>query len=179
MATGNAELNHMRRKADAYASQDRKGYSRAAYPAPAFEPARRKSVDIPPVKKSEEDYHPDVPLKTFTPSEIRAIILVIFVVTLVALSIIFLAAEAAVTQKQINDLKRGITQTDDDIANLKIQIEQSQNMQLVKQRAQTELGMKEPSFDQYVYISDLPQPQSDFGRYIKEKAYGGTQNQNQ
>ena len=46
-------------------------------------------------------------------------------------------------------------------------------MQLVKERAQTELGMKEPTFEQYVYVDELPEINSDFGRYIKERAYGG------
>jgi len=82
-----------------------------------------------------------------------------------------------VTQKEINSLKRNIAQVDDDIANLKIEIEQSQNMQLIKNRARDELDMQEPSFDQYVYISELPEPQSDFGRYIKERAYGGARSQ--
>jgi cell division protein FtsL len=176
MATGNAEMNYRRRRADAYAAQaGRKGSARPAYSP--YEPAVRKESYAPPAKRNEDDYHPSTPLKTLTPAEIRAICLVIFVVTAVALSIIFLAAEAAVTQKEINDLKRGIAQVDDDIANLKIEIEQSQNMQLVKQRAQEELGMKEPSFDQYVYICDLPAPGSDFGRYIKERAYGGARSQ--
>jgi cell division protein FtsL len=173
MAKGNADTNYRRRRADSYTPQGNRVYSRAAYPA--YEPHRPNRRNAPlttPAKENEEDYHPVVPLKTLTPAEIRAISLVVFIVTAVAMFIIFLAAEAAMTQKEINDLKRGIAQVDDDIANLKIEIEQSQNMQLVKKRASEELGMKEPSFDQYVYISDLPTPMTDFGRYIKERAYG-------
>ena len=173
MATNNAE-NYRRRKADTYVAPERaprrRGRSVPAYPA--YEPVKR-TEKAPPVRVNEDDYHPVAPLKTLTPAEIRAITLVVFVVTVVALGIIFLAAEAAMTQKEINDLKRGISQVDDDIANLKIEIEQSQNMQLIKLQAIEELGMKEPSFDQYVYIRDLPEPMSDFGRYIKERAYGG------
>ncbi len=112
-----------------------------------------------------------------TPAEIRAIGIVIFVVTAISMCIILLAAEAAVTQKEINDLKRNIAQVDDDIANLKIEIEQSQNMQLIKTRAQEEFGMQEPLFDQYVYVSELPEAVSGFGRYLKEKAYDGTASQ--
>lgn len=175
MATRNAEMNYRRRKADTYSAQERRGYSRTAYPS--YEPEKYKEAYARQVRETEKDVHPAAPLKTLTPAEIRAICLVIFVVTAIAMCIIFLAAQAAMTQKEINNLKRGIAQVDDDIANLKIEIEQSQNMQLIKQRAQEELGMKEPSFDQYVYISDLPQPQSDFGRYIKERAYGGVRSQ--
>ena len=176
MGTGNAELNYRRRKEDAYATpQSRRGSGRPAFQP--YEPPARKGRRAAPPPRNEEDYHPAMPLKTFTPAEIRAIVLVVFVVAAVALGIIMLAAEAAITQKQINDLKKGIAQVDDDIANLKIEIEQSQNMQLMKIRAQNELDMKEPAFDQYVYISELPEPMSDFGRYIKERAYGGARSQ--
>ena len=143
-----------------------------------YEPPQRKESYAPPQpERNEDDYHPQTPLKTLTPAEIRAICLVVFVVTAVAMSIIMLAAEAALTQKEINDLRRGITQVDDDIANLKIEIEQAKNMQIIKNRAQDELGLKEPSFDQYVYVKDLPVPGADFGRYIKERAYGGERRQ--
>jgi len=125
----------------------------------------------------EDNYHPVTPLKIMTPAEIRAIVLVVCVVTIIAFGIIFLSAQAAVAQKDINDLKKGIAHVDDDIANLKIEIEQSQNMQLIKDRASAELGMKEPSFEQYVYIDELPVVKSDFGRYIKERAYGGARSQ--
>ena len=177
MGTGNAELNNRRRKADAYAapSPGRRGSARPAFQP--YEPPAGKERRVAPPPRNEADYHPALPLKTLTPAEIRAICLVVLVVTAVAMGIIMLAAEAAMTQKEINDLKKGIAQVDDDIANLKIEIEQSQNMQLLKIRAQNELGMKEPEFDQYVYISELPEPMSDFGRYIKERAYGGARSQ--
>ena len=179
MGTGNAELKYKRRKADAYtAPKSRRGSARPAfqpYEPPAQKERRERRIKPPP--RNEADYHPVQPLKTLTPSEIRAIFVVVLIVTAVAMGIILLAAEAAVTQKAINDLKKNIAQVDDDIANLKIEIEQAQNMQLMKLRAQNELGMKEPTFDQYVYISELPEPMPDFGRYIKERAYGGTPSQ--
>ena len=176
MATGNAEFNYKRRKADAYAAPpSRRGSARPAWQP--YETPRRKEKRHEPPKKNEADYHPMMPFKTLTPAELRAISLVIIVITAVSMGIIMLTAEAAVTQKEINSLQKNIIQVDDDIANLKIEIEQSQNMQLIKNRAREELNMKEPSFDQYVYISELPEPQSDFGRYIKERAYGGAQSQ--
>ena len=143
----------------------------------AFELYERKSATVAALLSEEADYHPVTPLKTLTPAEIRAICLVILVVTAVAMGIIFLAAEAAVTQNDINTLKRDIAQVDDDIANLKIDIEQSQNMQLIKIRAMEELGMQEPSFEQYVYVNGLPDPGADFGRYIRERAYGAERSQ--
>ena len=153
------------------AAQSRKGAARPGYQP--YEPPRRKESRTAKKQKNKADYHPTTPLKTLTPAEIRAICLVIIVVATVAMGIIFLAAEATMTQKEINDLQKGIARVDDDIANLKIEIEQAQNMQLIKIRALEDIGLQEPTFDQYVYVSELPEPQSDFGRYIKERAYGG------
>ena len=177
MATGNAELNYRRRKDDASPAPSRRNVGR-----PAFQPYEQtqregKREDAAPALRNEEDYHPETPLKTLTPAEIRAFVVVILVVTIVAMGIVYLSAQAAIAQKDINDLKKGITQVDDDIANLKIEIEQAQNMQIIKNRAQDELGMKDPAFDQYVNVSDLPETPSDFGAYIKERAYGGARTQ--
>ena len=177
MAARSAELKYSRRRADAYTTQPakRKGTSRPAWQP--YEPPKREERIAKPLPLLEEDYHPVTPLKIMTPAEIRAIALVVFVVTAIAMGIIFLSAQAAVAQKEINDLRKGIAHVDDDIANLKIEIEQAQNMQLVKDRAKAELGMQEPSFDQYIYIEELPEIPAGFGRYIKERAYGGVQNQ--
>ena len=177
----NAELNYRRRRADEYnAQQGRRGAARPAWrpyepPSRQHEGHASSRPDRP--ARNEADYHPQTPLKTMTPAELRAILLVVAVVMAVSMTIIILAAEAAMTQKEINDLRSGIAQVDDDIANLKIEIEQSKNMQIIKNRAAEELGLKEPSFDQYVYIKELPEPDSDFGRYIKERAYGGARSQ--
>ena len=177
MAASKAELNYSRRRTDAYAAQPSRRYGSSQ---PAWQPYERPKRDerrAAPKPLFEEDYHPVTPLKIMTPAEVRAIVLVVLVVTAIAMGIIFLSAQAAVAQKEINDLKKGIAHIDDDIANLKIEIEQSRNMQLIKDRALTELGMKEPSFEQYVYIDELPEIKTDFGRYIKERAYGGARSQ--
>jgi len=155
------------------AALSRKGAARPGYQPYEHEPPKQKESHVAKKQKNKADYHPTTPLKTLTPAEIRAICLVIIVVATVAMGIIFLAAEATMTQKEINDLQKGIARVDDDIANLKIEIEQAQNMQIIKIRAQEDTGLQEPTFDQYVYVSELPEPQSDFGRYIKERAYGG------
>jgi len=170
-------MNYSKRRADAYEAGPQR-QRRSAQPAwQPYEPAKRKPQRrAVPLPIDEDNYHPVTPLKIMTPAEIRAIVLVVSVVTIIAFGIIFLSAQAAVAQKDINDLKKGIAQVDDDIANLKIEIEQSQNMQLIKDRASAELGMKEASFEQYVYIDELPVVKSDFGRYIKERAYGGAGN---
>jgi len=147
--------------------------SRRSAAAPAFVPAPRPPRAARPELAAEaEALYPLPKLWTFSVSEIRALVLIFFVVAGVAFAIIQLSAMAAVTQSQINDLNRSIAQVNDDISNLKVDIEQAQDMQSVRTLAETELGMKEPSYDQYVFLADLPDPGQNFANTIKEKAYG-------
>ena len=178
MARGSSELKYERMEAEFYAaaaSGARKSTARPDWQS--YEPSEREKRRTVPKPRYDADIHQVAPLKILTPAEIRAICLVVFIVTAIAMCIILLSAQAAVAQKEINDIRKGIARVDDDIANLKIEIEQSQNMQLIKDRAQAELGMKEPTFDQYVYTEELPELQPNFGKYIKERAYGGERNQ--
>jgi len=144
----------------------------ASRPVPAFTPAPRE-VRLPIGDAVALDLLNPLPkLWTLTVSEIRALCLIIIVVAGVGFAIIQLSAMAAVTQSQINDLNKNITQANEDITNLKVDIEQAQDMQAIRTRAVTELGMKEPSYDQYVYLTDVPDPGKNFVNTIKEKAYG-------
>jgi cell division protein FtsL len=117
------------------------------------------------------EFHPLPSLGSLTAAEIRVICLIMLVLTAVAVGMILMAAEAAVTQQEINELNQEILQTDKDIVNIKVDIEQAQSIDSILSRAVNDLGMKEPEYDQYIYISDLPEPEADFARYIKERAY--------
>ena len=178
MASGSTQLKYGRKREELYEAQPQRRRKTAPPAWQPYEPPKRSGAGrVQPAPVYEDEYHPVAPLKIMTPAEIRAIVLVVFVITAIAMGIISLSAQAAVAQKEINDLKKGIAHVSDDIANLKIEIEQAQNMQLIKDRALTQLGMKEPTFEQYVYIDELPEIKSDFGRYIKERAYGGARSQ--
>ena len=145
----------------------------ASRAVPAFVPAPRPPRAARPALAADAaECYPLPKLWTFTAAEIRALVLIILVVAGVAFAIIQLSAMAAVTQSQINDLNKSITQANDDIANLKVDIEQAQDMQSVRTIAQTELGMKEPTYDQYVFLADQPDPGQNFANTVKEKAYG-------
>jgi cell division protein FtsL len=117
--------------------------------------------------------HPAPQPRIFSGAEIRVIALLIVIVSAIAMAVIMMAAQAAVTQKEINDLKRDIAQTEDDITSIKIDIKQSQNIEMIRHRAVDDLGMKEPTYDQYIYVSELPVPGADFVTYIRERVYGG------
>jgi cell division protein FtsL len=120
----------------------------------------------------EAECHPEPQARVFSGAEIRVIALLIVIVSAIAMAIIMMAAQAAVTQKEINDLKQNIAQAEDDITQVKIDIKQSQNIEMIRKQAEEDLGMKDPGFDQYIYVADLPEPGSDFATYLKEKAYG-------
>ena len=173
MARTNAEGN---RRARTTASAGRSRHARSVRPdrssPPPFEPAPRIEVARPLPSRADVPHHDAPQIRVFSGSELRVIALLIIIVSAIAMAVIVMAAQAAVTQKEINDLKRNIAQTEDDITALKIEIKQSQNIEMIRARAEDELGMKDPTFDQYIYVADLPAPVQDFATYIKEKAYG-------
>ena len=173
MARATAERNRRARTTD---SVGRSGYARSVRPdrssPPPFEPASRIEVARPLPARTEAECHPAPKQRVFSGAELRVIAILIFIVSAVALSVIGMAAKAAETQIEINDLKRSIAQTEDDITAIKIDIKQSQNIEMIRARAETELGMKQPGFDQYIYVADLPIPDPDFAAFIREKAYG-------
>jgi cell division protein FtsL len=176
MARATAERN---RQTGTTASGSRSSYARPSRTTrpdrsrpPAFEPAPRIEI-ARPLPSKEVPCHPAPPLRVFSGAELRVIALLIVLVAAIAMGIIMMAARAAVTQKEINDLKRDIAQTEDDITSIKIDIKQSQNIDMIRSRAEKELGMKEPAYDQYIYVADLPAPGTDFVTYIKERNYDG------
>jgi cell division protein FtsL len=142
---------------------------REAVPKPWF---RSRPAAISPKAAPSIEFHPIPLFKTLTPAEIRVICLVMLVLTAVAIGMILMAAQAAVIQQEINGFSQEIVQTEKDIVNLKVDIEQAQNIESIRSRAANDFGMKEPAYDQYVYVSDLPEPEPDFARFIKERAYG-------
>ncbi|MDR1815607.1 MAG: hypothetical protein LBR00_02860 [Clostridiales Family XIII bacterium] len=148
----------------AYASQavygDAAYASSAAYAGAATASAPRADVHALPR------------LHALTGAEIRVICLILVIVSGIAFAMIQMAAAAAVTQQEINALKKNITQAEEDIVGLKVDIEQTQVIAQVREKAETELGMKEPTYDQYVYLADVPVPEAGFAEIIKGKAYG-------
>jgi len=119
-----------------------------------------------------EFYFPIPRLKSLTSAGIRAIVLVASVFSLIAVLLILLAAEATVTQHEINQLEDQITQVNEDIVSLKVEIEQAQSIDMIRSRAINELEMHDPDFDQYVYLSELQEPPADFKSYIRQRIYG-------
>jgi cell division protein FtsB len=89
-----------------------------------------------------------------------------------ALVYIFLAAQEAVVQKEINDLEYQIAQIDEEIVGVQVGVEQGQNIQLVRQKARDELGMSDPALEQNIYVNEIVVPEEGVARMIKDAAYG-------
>lgn len=161
----------------ARSSYDRRhGYAAAQRPdrsaPPAFEPAPRIEVARPLPSRNPAACHPVPRTRIFSASELGTIAILIAIISAIAIVTIMMAAESAETQSDINALKRDIAQAEDDITQIKIEINQSQNIEMIRSRAEAELGMKAPEYDQYIYVSDLPGATPEFAAYIKEKVYG-------
>ncbi|MDR3304730.1 MAG: hypothetical protein LBS85_01680 [Clostridiales Family XIII bacterium] len=146
----------------------------AARPEPARKPRRRRAPAAPRETR-EAERHPAAQIRTLSGAEIRAVILIMVVVTGVAMAMIFLAAQAAVIQQDINHTKKEMAQIEEDIVSIKVEIEQAQNIEAIRDRAVNELGMQAPKYDQYIYLSELPDPQQEFAQYLKGKVYGTAQ----
>ena len=102
----------------------------------------------------------------------RIILAIIAVVSMLATSYILLAAQEAVVQREINDLEYQNAQLDEEIAGLQVSIGQGQNIQLVRQKARDELGMSDPSHEQYVYVGEIEVPGDGVAQMIRSAAYG-------
>ena len=118
-----------------------------------------------------------VPRPVRMPGEIsktlfRNIFACIVLITILSITYIFLAAQEAVIQKEINDLNYQIVQTNDDINATAVGIEQGQNIRLVEQKAKDELGMRDPSIEQSVFVSEINVPEDGVAQMIRDAAYG-------
>ena len=173
MAVKNTEINKYETRRTSSLSE---GFSSVREPlyipkeAPSKSPSRYDRTKR--VRQEEYEYHPIPTSRSLTLGEVKVIALTIFIVTAILLGIIFIAAQAAVIQKEINDLNNEITQINEDITSIKVSIEQAKNIQSIGERARNELGMTEPRFDQYVYINELQPIEGSFANFIREKLNG-------
>jgi cell division protein FtsL len=151
------------------------GYERPArapvYSAPAPAPVRRAGREeaLPSRAPSRR--------KTRKPAEITAkqfrnAVAIVVLAGALALVYIFLAAQEAVVQKEINDLEYQIAQIEEEIVGAQVGVEQGQNIQLVRQKARDELGMSDPALEQNIYVNEIVVPEEGVAQMIKNAAYG-------
>jgi len=112
-------------------------------------------------------------LRIPTAAEVRAVILVVLVLTGIAFAALALSAAAAAQQQGINRITANIAKTEEDITDLKFEMGKASALAQIRERAENELDMKEPTYDQRIYLADLAAPEQGFAELIKEKAYGG------
>ncbi len=99
------------------------------------------------------------------------IISLIIVGGLLCIAIILSTAYSAAIKYKINTIQKENNLIIGEIENLTVKINNGKNIQLIEQRAQSELGMVYPMPDQFVYVSSDPEKLHDFAAVMKERAY--------
>ena len=137
---------------------------------PVVAPPKEKEKIVKKSKPKHDDYHPAPVIRKITIQEIKIVAIIIVVLTGISLGSIFISAEAAVLQKEVNDIKTQTAQIEEDMSALRVDIEESKNLHAVVARARDELGMSEPSFDQLVYINELAPIEGSFAEFMRNRS---------
>ncbi|MDR0854400.1 MAG: hypothetical protein LBN34_08515 [Clostridiales Family XIII bacterium] len=155
--------------------------------APARE--RRPSREVPytkPLPKKAEPaaagviarpavYVPAPVKNALTGAQIKLAVMVIFIGAVLLLGLIFSSAYAASIQHNINITMDDIARVEEDIANIKVDIEKASSVAVVEARAASELSMIYPTRDKYIYLDELPEPEYAVAQMIKDTNYGTQQ----
>jgi cell division protein FtsL len=100
----------------------------------------------------------------------RLLLLTAFVGVL-CIGLILSTAYAASVKYHINTMIKENQVIQGEIENLNVKIESASNIQIVEEKATTELGMVYPGTEQLVYIDGTKEAEKDFAMVLKEQAY--------
>lgn len=100
----------------------------------------------------------------------RLIMLTIFT-GILCVGLILSTAYAASVKYHINSLIKENAVIQGEIENLNVKIESASNIQIVEEKAATELGMVYPNPEQLVFIDGNGEMVKDFALVLKEQAY--------
>ncbi len=100
----------------------------------------------------------------------RLLMLTVFVGVL-CVGLILSTAYAASVKYHINTLIKENQVIQGEIENLNVKIESASNIQIVEEKATTELGMIYPAPEQLVFIDGSQETVKDFALVLKEQAY--------
>lgn len=97
-------------------------------------------------------------------------IFTIAVIGLVFLCVVFVSAYCTNLKYEINSMNKETLALQEDIDQLKVQIEDNTNIATIEKKARDDLDMIYPTAEQFVYINGEA-AQSDMAQVIKENAY--------
>lgn len=100
----------------------------------------------------------------------RLALFALFVAGLIFLGVIFISAYCANLKYEINAVNKQTLALQEDIDQLKVEIENGTNIGTIENKALKDLGMIYPTAEQFVYV-DGEAPKEDMALVIKENAY--------
>ncbi|MDR0357731.1 MAG: hypothetical protein LBH63_05140 [Clostridiales Family XIII bacterium] len=136
-------------------------------------PARSAAGASAPVRPRPEEVvirPPHIVLMTMT-EKVR-MVTAVFVLGMMFLGVISLAAYGTSVQREINRINAQAALVDEDIVKLNLSIEKGRNIGMIEQKALTELGMIYPKGTQLKYLAEIEAQPVDLAQTIKEKVYG-------
>ncbi len=110
--------------------------------------------------------------KSNVTSKDKAMMLILaFFVGMLAVSLIIMTAYSANVKYEVNKIIAANDVTTGEIENLRVKINQANNIQSIEYKAVNELGMVYPNPDEFIYIQGATENVQDFALLLKEEAY--------
>ena len=108
---------------------------------------------------------------TLTSKEKARVIFLILLTGVLCLGGIGAKAYTAYVEYEINTINRGNTVLTGEIESLNVKIENATNIRTIKEKAMAELGMGDPTTEQFIFLNPEAKPQGDFALLLREQAY--------
>ena len=101
----------------------------------------------------------------------RILFVAVILMGIIGLGLVITTAYAAEVKYRINETLRENEILRGEIENLKVRVNEANNIQTLEIKAQTELGMIYPAPEQFVFIAEEEEPPADFAMLIRTGAY--------
>lgn len=132
---------------------------------------QKYGLDMKPKKKRASNENKKKSASAMTLREKSQIMILTVIVSMLSVGLIASTAYSAKIKYNINNLVKQSAVIEGEIENLNVKIKSQSNIQIIEEKAKTQLGMVYPTVDQYVYISQEDIPIKDFALALKQEAY--------
>jgi len=132
---------------------------------------KRYGIDMKPRTTDKQDIKMKNTSTGITQKDKLHLLLLTIFVGILCVGLILTTAYAASVKYHVNSLTKENDVIQGEIENLKVEIESNNNIQIIEQKATSELGMVYPTSDQLIYIKANKQGTKDFALALKEQAY--------
>lgn len=132
---------------------------------------QKYGLDMKPKQRKADKLSKKNSTPVITLREKVHIMLFTVIVGVLSVGLIASTAYSAKIKYNINNLVKQSAVVEGEIENLNVKIKSQISIQIIEEKAKTQLGMVYPAVDQYVYISQEDVPMKDFALALKEEAY--------